>query len=230
MRVTAAALMAMLGNAQLQLLDARDAGQYTGARRRGPRGGHIPGAVNLPRELFFADGGGFLPPDEVRRVIDRAKLDPSRPVVTYCNGGVAATVLAFQLDRLGFPDVAVYDGSWNEWGPRDDLPTESSALTDARTPPPLPPRPPLDPRRGQADVPPLPRLRGPQPPPPRRRLRRVRPPRPRRPRLRQARRPRRLQPRRRRRPRHRRRLDPPRPDRPRLEEVGRPPPPPRPRR
>ena len=50
-----------LGQPDLQLIDARDAGQYTGARRRGPRGGHIPGAFNLPRELFFATEGGFLP-------------------------------------------------------------------------------------------------------------------------------------------------------------------------
>ena len=65
MRATAADVLAWLGQADLQLLDARDAGQFTGARRRGPRGGHIPGAVNLPRELFFAEGGGFLPKEEI---------------------------------------------------------------------------------------------------------------------------------------------------------------------
>ena len=70
MRATAADVLAWLGQADLQLLDARDAGQFTGARRRGPRGGHIPGAVNLPRELFFAEGGGFLPREEIGRRID----------------------------------------------------------------------------------------------------------------------------------------------------------------
>ncbi|QDV33196.1 sulfurtransferase [Tautonia plasticadhaerens] len=124
MWVSAAELLAMLGG-PAQILDARDAGQFTGARRRGPRGGHVPGAVNLPRELFFAEGGGFLDPDEVRGRLSAAGLDPDRPVVSYCNGGVAATVIAFQLHRLGFPDVAVYDGSWNEWGPRLDLPVEA---------------------------------------------------------------------------------------------------------
>jgi thiosulfate/3-mercaptopyruvate sulfurtransferase len=123
MWVTAAELLAMLGT-DAQILDARDAGQFTGAKRRGPRGGHVPGAINLPRELFFAEGGGFLDPDAVRGRLAALRLDPDRPVVTYCNGGVAATVLAFQLHRLGFEDLAVYDGSWNEWGPRLDLPIE----------------------------------------------------------------------------------------------------------
>ncbi|MEW4571081.1 sulfurtransferase [Tautonia sp. JC769] len=125
MWVTAAELLAMLGT-DAQILDARDAGQFTGAKRRGPRGGHVPGAINLPRELFFAEGGGFLDPDAVRgRLEDRSvSLDPGRPIVSYCNGGVAATVIAFQLHRLGFEDLAIYDGSWNEWGPRLDLPVE----------------------------------------------------------------------------------------------------------
>lgn len=123
MWVTADELLAMIGK-DAQILDARDAGQFTGAKRRGPRGGHVPGAINLPRELFFAKEGGFLEPEEVRERLAEVALDPNKPIVTYCNGGVAATVIAFQLHRLGFSDLAVYDGSWNEWGPRLDLPVE----------------------------------------------------------------------------------------------------------
>jgi thiosulfate/3-mercaptopyruvate sulfurtransferase len=107
-----------------QIVDARDPEQYTGAKRRGPRGGHIPGALNIPRELFFAPGGGFLPLEEIGRRIGELGLSADRPVIAYCNGGVAATVVVFNLARLGYAEFANYDGSWNEWGGRLDLPVE----------------------------------------------------------------------------------------------------------
>jgi thiosulfate/3-mercaptopyruvate sulfurtransferase len=125
-RVTAEELHAKIGAAGEQILDARDTGQFTGAKRRGSRGGHVPGALSVPRELFLAQGGGFKSVEEIRQVIDEKGLTPDQPVIAYCNGGVAATVVLFSLHRLGFAKLANYDGSWNEWAERPELPVEKS--------------------------------------------------------------------------------------------------------
>jgi thiosulfate/3-mercaptopyruvate sulfurtransferase len=111
-----------------QIVDARSAGRFAGTEpepREGLRGGHIPGSLNLPYDRLFGPDGMLLHRDELRRAFEAAHVDLQRPVVTTCGSGVTACVVALGLDLVGRPDVAVYDGSWTEWGGRDDVPVES---------------------------------------------------------------------------------------------------------
>jgi thiosulfate/3-mercaptopyruvate sulfurtransferase len=111
-----------------QVVDARSRGRFAGTEpepRTGLRGGHIPGSVSLPHlELLGADGM-LLPGSQLRRRFAGAGVDLGRPIVTSCGSGVTASTLALALYRLGRDDVAVYDGSWSEWGGRSDTPVET---------------------------------------------------------------------------------------------------------
>ena len=118
-RVTADAMLAHSERGDATIVDARDCGQYTGTVARGDKGGHIPGARHLPSANLFNPDGTWKPDEELREIVREAGLDEAatgdRPLVAYCNGGVAATTVLFALDRLG-RSGANYDGSWNEWG------------------------------------------------------------------------------------------------------------------
>ncbi len=89
------------------------------------RPGHIPGAINIPREeIVDLETGTFRSNEELEKVFSNEHIAPQQHVVAYCNGGVAATTILFSLSMLGYPSLTNYDGSWNEWGKRPDLPTE----------------------------------------------------------------------------------------------------------
>ncbi len=110
-----------------QLLDARARGRFEGTEpepRPGLRGGHPPGARNLPFTEILAPDGRILPLDELRRRFTSAGIDLGRPVVTTCGSGVTACALALGLHLLGHRDYSVYDGSWSEWGRPEGPPVE----------------------------------------------------------------------------------------------------------
>lgn len=110
------------------MLDARAAGRFSAAvpePRPGMRGGHIPGARNLPFAELLAPDHTMLPPAALRARLAAEGVDGSRPVVTYCGSGVTAAVLTLGMHVAGLPEGALYDGSWSEWGGRADTPVET---------------------------------------------------------------------------------------------------------
>ncbi|MER2635785.1 MAG: rhodanese-like domain-containing protein, partial [Rhizobiaceae bacterium] len=90
----------------------------------GMRGGHMPGARNIPASSLARDGS-LLPPEDLRKAFEQAGVDLSKPVVTSCGSGVTAAVLTLALETLGHRDNKLYDGSWTEWGGRADTPVET---------------------------------------------------------------------------------------------------------
>lgn len=118
-------VLAAIGNEAVVLINSLDEQTFAGRRVTYDRPGHIPGSVNVPVANLIAPDGTAAAPDDVRGHYEEvAALEEDRTPITYCGSGIAATFEAFQLARLGRPDVAVYDGSMTEWAADASLPLD----------------------------------------------------------------------------------------------------------
>ena len=120
---------ATLGTDDAQVVDARAAARFSG-EDPGPRPdlprGHIPGSRSVPFDAVLdADDAALGEAQAIRRAFADAGVDPARPVIATCGSGITACTLALALAAIGAEQVAVYDGSWTDWGSRADAPVES---------------------------------------------------------------------------------------------------------
>lgn len=115
---------------RVPVLDARPAPRFRGdvaEPRAGLKSGHMPGALSVPSGSLTNEDGSLKSSADLQAIFDKVGADVSHGAVCTCGSGITAAIIALALARLGHWDAAVYDGSWAEWGSRNDTPVVTGA-------------------------------------------------------------------------------------------------------
>lgn len=118
-------VLAAIGAPAICTINALAPGAHMGEEGRYGRRGRIPGSINVPAASLVSTGTLEFPsPEKAARAFADVGADPDKKIITYCGGGIAASVDAFLLHQLGFKDISIYDNSMSEWAKDESLPIE----------------------------------------------------------------------------------------------------------